>query len=77
MKISQIFAATCLFITSLAQASAPISGTNYQSPYCGCCKEWVKHMEDNGFKNYSKEGWHFSFKNNAYPDTYFNFIISK
>jgi len=22
----------------------------YKSPTCGCCKQWVKHMEANGFK---------------------------
>jgi len=21
----------------------------YKSPSCGCCKDWVKHMRDNGF----------------------------
>ncbi len=22
----------------------------YKSPYCGCCSQWVKHLEANGFK---------------------------
>jgi hypothetical protein len=22
----------------------------YKDPNCGCCKEWVKHLEQNGFK---------------------------
>ncbi|WP_461538231.1 DUF411 domain-containing protein [Spongorhabdus nitratireducens] len=22
----------------------------FKSPTCGCCAEWAKHMEDNGFK---------------------------
>nr|WP_281645272.1 DUF411 domain-containing protein [Parendozoicomonas sp. Alg238-R29] len=22
----------------------------YKSPTCGCCSEWAKHMEENGFK---------------------------
>lgn len=22
----------------------------YKSPTCGCCKDWVKHLEANGFK---------------------------
>ena len=22
----------------------------YKTPTCGCCKEWVKHLEQNGFK---------------------------
>ena len=28
---------------------APIAMTVYKSPSCGCCKEWVKHMQANGF----------------------------
>lgn len=26
----------------------------YQSKSCGCCKKWVKHLEDNGFETVSK-----------------------
>jgi hypothetical protein len=22
----------------------------YKDPNCGCCKEWIKHLEQNGFK---------------------------
>lgn len=22
----------------------------YKSPTCGCCKEWVKHLQENGYK---------------------------
>lgn len=32
-----------------AQSSAP-SVELWKSPTCGCCKDWVKHMEDNGFR---------------------------
>lgn len=24
--------------------------TVYKSPTCGCCKDWVKHLESNGFR---------------------------
>jgi hypothetical protein len=24
--------------------------TVYKSPTCGCCKEWIKHMQANGFR---------------------------
>jgi len=24
--------------------------TVYKSPTCGCCKKWVKHLEENGFE---------------------------
>lgn len=32
-------------------------------------------MESCGFKNYHKEWWHFSLKNELFPDTYFDFPI--
>ena len=28
---------------------APIKISVYKSPSCGCCGEWVKHMQANGF----------------------------
>lgn len=34
----------------LAAAPAPIPIEVYKSPDCGCCKDWVAHMEANGFK---------------------------
>ena len=37
-----------------AQATAPSTGptpiTIWKSPTCGCCKQWVTHMETNGFR---------------------------
>lgn len=35
----------------------------------------VKAMEEEGFVNYSKEWWHFTFKPEEFPDTYFNLSI--
>ena len=32
-------------------------------------------MEKQGFKPYPKEWWHFTLKEEPYPDTYFNFVI--
>lgn len=32
-----------------ASAAAPVIEV-YKSEYCGCCHEWVKHLEANGFK---------------------------
>ncbi len=32
-------------------------------------------MEKHGFRNYDKEWWHFTLKNEPYPDTYFDFMI--
>ena len=38
-------------------------------------KTLVKIMKKHGFKNYSKEWWHFSHINNNYPSTYHNFFV--
>ncbi len=32
----------------LANAAAPVIDV-YKSAYCGCCGDWVKHLESNGF----------------------------
>jgi D-alanyl-D-alanine dipeptidase len=32
-------------------------------------------MEKYGFKNYPLEWWHYTLKNEPYPDTYFDFLI--
>lgn len=32
-------------------------------------------MEKYGFKNYAKEWWHFTLKDEPFPDTYFDFVI--
>ena len=33
-----------------AENSAVAEVTVYQNPTCGCCKKWVRHLRDNGFK---------------------------
>ena len=50
------------FQTTKAQAdpSLPVV-TVYKSVTCGCCKKWVKHMEDNGFRVETHD------VNNLYP----------
>jgi D-alanyl-D-alanine dipeptidase len=35
-----------------------------------------KIMEDNGFKAYSKEWWHYTLADEPYPETYFDFPIT-
>jgi len=32
-------------------------------------------MKNHGFRNYPKEWWHFTLKNEPYPETYFDFVI--
>ncbi len=42
----------------LALASTPALAaeiTVYKSPTCGCCKEWVKHLQANGFTVVAKD----------------------
>ncbi|MEE1925370.1 DUF411 domain-containing protein [Pseudomonas sp. 148P] len=36
-----------LALSSLAQAAQTIDV--YRDPNCGCCKEWITHLRDNGF----------------------------
>ena len=47
MKLFKLTFASLLFLTTSAYASTEVK--TYKSPYCGCCSEWVEHMEDNGF----------------------------
>jgi D-alanyl-D-alanine dipeptidase len=32
-------------------------------------------MDKHGFKNYDREWWHFTLRNEPYPDTYFDFPV--
>jgi D-alanyl-D-alanine dipeptidase len=32
-------------------------------------------MEKHAFKNYEKEWWHFTLRNEPFPKTYFDFVI--
>ena len=38
-------------------------------------KYFVNLMDKYGFENYHKEWWHFTLRNEPFPDTYFNFPI--
>lgn len=49
-NILRLAALSALFVTSLAQAAAPIPIEVHRDANCGCCKEWIKHLEANGFK---------------------------
>lgn len=43
---------TALTVASLSAVAAETFSTImvYKSPTCGCCTEWVKHLEENGFE---------------------------
>tara|TARA_Y100001960_G_scaffold333655_1_gene440013 strand:- start:2788 stop:3231 length:444 start_codon:yes stop_codon:yes gene_type:complete len=44
---TKLLALTALsFMSSNALAADVL---NHKSPYCGCCTEWTKHMQDAGF----------------------------
>lgn len=34
-------------------------------------------MERRGFSNYENEWWHFTLDDEPYPETYFDFIVSR
>lgn len=38
------------FSTTALAAGAAQSIHVYKSPTCGCCTDWIKHLEDNGFE---------------------------
>jgi hypothetical protein len=45
---------TLLFLCvlpALSVTAAPLPVVDvYKSPSCGCCKDWIRHLETNGFK---------------------------
>ena len=48
------FGLVLLFVTLPALATENFSTIMvYKSPSCGCCGQWIKHLEDNGFKTMS------------------------
>ncbi len=38
------------FSTTTVAAGAAQSIHVYKSPTCGCCEDWIDHLEDNGFE---------------------------
>lgn len=56
MKISLGAGAVLAAAPSLLRAmSAPLRITVYKSPSCGCCGDWVKYMQGQGFETDVKE----------------------
>ena len=41
---------SALFTTTLAQAADLIPIDGHRDANCGCCKKWISHLENNGFK---------------------------
>lgn len=48
MKTPAIATLLALGLSAAAQAGQTI--TVYKSPSCGCCKQWVSYLEDNGYQ---------------------------
>lgn len=42
--------AAVIALPALANKSSKIAVEVWKDPNCGCCQDWVKHMEDNGFQ---------------------------
>ena len=48
-------AAALLALPLAASAAQPVIEV-YKTEYCGCCKEWIKHLEANGFDVTTHDG---------------------
>lgn len=48
-KISEAIFVAFMFSMAGLTVAAATEVTVYKSPACGCCKNWVKHMQANGF----------------------------
>ncbi|BES73745.1 DUF411 domain-containing protein [Marinobacter nanhaiticus D15-8W] len=47
LRASLLAAASLVATPALVHAAEAI--TVYKSPTCGCCTDWVRHLEENGF----------------------------
>lgn len=48
-QVVAAFAAFALSPLAMAKADKPLVEV-WKSPTCGCCKDWIAHMEANGFR---------------------------
>ncbi|SDT11261.1 Uncharacterized conserved protein [Pseudomonas asplenii] len=46
----RVVALSTLLIASLAKAAEPLSIDVHRDANCGCCKQWIAHLQANGFK---------------------------
>lgn len=47
---SVLIAAASVLAASGVHAETPTEGKLYKNPQCGCCDEYAKHLEQNGFE---------------------------
>lgn len=50
MRYQKTLALAALLTFPLSGLAAEISATLYKNPNCGCCAEYAKYLEQNGFK---------------------------
>jgi len=46
----RVFIAALLAAASTPLLAAPVPVEVWKSPECGCCKDWVRHLEAHGFR---------------------------
>ena len=39
-----------LLLAAVAQAAEPLVIDVHRDANCGCCKDWIRHLQDNGFQ---------------------------
>jgi hypothetical protein len=49
-RASAALAALACAPAFVVAATAPLAVAVWKDPDCGCCKDWVAHLEANGFK---------------------------
>jgi len=49
MKQFKTFLLLCLLLVGTPALAEQLKAVVYKTATCGCCKKWVKHLEDNGF----------------------------
>jgi len=45
----RLLALSTLLLLPSAQAAEPLTIDVHRDANCGCCKSWIRHLEDNGF----------------------------
>ncbi len=48
-KALRIAALSTLLFSAVGQAAEPVVIDVHRDANCGCCKDWIKHLESNGF----------------------------
>jgi hypothetical protein len=49
LLLAVLFAGQSFFLSAQASPAKPLVEV-YKSPSCGCCNEWIKHLQANGFE---------------------------